>query len=387
MNAEVAMEQEALRRILLVDDEENVLRGYQRTLRGKFGVDTAISGQAALETIREQGPYPVIVSDMRMPQMSGVELLEQVKREWPDTVRVLLTGNTDQETAVAAINQGDVFRFLNKPCPANELISAINTAMRHHDLLVAEQELLEQTVKGAVEALVELLSLARPDAMGQTMRLSKHLRGINQALELPLEPWVLETAGLLSQLGYTTLSKDVVDTAQSGQAMDGSQMESVEQAIGLAAGIVGKIPRLEVVADIIRLQDKHFDGGGLPQQLVCEGELPLGARVLKCGLDYERLLTAGQSSAVALETMSEYEGRYDPAVLVALREYLAADADGPVRTVSISELTAQMRLAEDVVTSTGVLLVPRGIEASDSVQAHLRRFLDSGQIENSVAVY
>ena len=159
------------------------------------------------------------------------------------------------------------------------------------------------------------------------------------------------------------------------------------QGFALAAGIVGKIPRLEVVADIIRLQDKHFDGGGLPQQLVCEGELPLGARVLKCGLDYERLLTAGQSSAVAVETMSEYEGRYDPAVLVALREYLAADADGPVRTVSISELTAQMRLAEDVVTSTGVLLVPRGIEASDSVQAHLRRFLDSGQIENSVAVY
>ena len=376
-----------MRSILLVDDEENVLRGYQRTLRGKFDVDTAVSGQAALELFHELGPYPVIVSDMRMPQMSGVELLEQVKAQWPDTVRVLLTGNTDQETAVAAINQGDVFRFLNKPCPANELISAINTAIQHHDLLVAEQELLEQTVKGAVEALVELLSLARPDVMGQTMRLTKHLRGINQFLTAPLEPWMLETAGFLSQLGYTTLSKDVVQYAQSGQAMDGSQLKAVDEAIALAAGIVARIPRLEEVAEIIRYQDKHFDGGGVPQKLVGCDEIPPGARVLKCALDYERLLTAGEGANAAADAMAQYDGRYDPEIFTAFRSYLEAGAEGDIKQIEISALTSQMQLAEDVVTTNGVLLVPRGIEASDSVQAHLRRFRDSGQIGDVVAVF
>ena len=114
--------------VLLVDDEENVLSGYRRSLRGKFQIDTARSGAEALALIDRHGPYPVIVSDMRMPGMDGVELLCQVKRSHPEMVRVLLTGNSDQQTAVQAINRGDVFRFLNKPCPPDVLGATLATA-------------------------------------------------------------------------------------------------------------------------------------------------------------------------------------------------------------------------------------------------------------------
>ena len=117
------------RRILLVDDEVNVLQGYQRALRKRFELDVANSGAEALEKIASGGPYAVIVSDMRMPEMNGVELLTAVKQKAPETVRMMLTGNSDQQTAIDAINKGDIFRFLNKPCSKEEFAAALSAGL------------------------------------------------------------------------------------------------------------------------------------------------------------------------------------------------------------------------------------------------------------------
>lgn len=116
-------------RILLVDDEPGLLSGLRRRLRGQYAVDVAGSGMEALARVREQGPYAVVVSDMRMPGMDGAELLEQVARHAPDTVRIMLTGNSDQQTAVDAVNRGRVFRFLNKPCPPGALELALDEGL------------------------------------------------------------------------------------------------------------------------------------------------------------------------------------------------------------------------------------------------------------------
>jgi len=105
-----------MHKILCVDDEPNVLKAYKRGLRSNFAIDIATSGGEALQFIESRGPYAVIVSDMRMPQMNGIELLNTVKQCAPDTVRIMLTGNADQQTAIDAVNPGEIFRFLNKPC-------------------------------------------------------------------------------------------------------------------------------------------------------------------------------------------------------------------------------------------------------------------------------
>src|SRR5215471_19321351 len=104
--------------ILLVDDD---LHGYRRSLRGEFLMDTVLSGQEALNLIQSKGPYAVVISDMRMPGMDGVELLRRVKSVSPETVRIMLTGNADQDSAVEAINEGSIFRFLNKPCEKEKM--------------------------------------------------------------------------------------------------------------------------------------------------------------------------------------------------------------------------------------------------------------------------
>lgn len=373
--------------VLLVDDEENVLSGYRRSLRGKFHVDTARSGTEALEIIGANGPYPVIVSDMRMPEMDGVELLSQLKQSYPQMVRVLLTGNADQQTAVQAINRGDVFRFLNKPCPPDVLGATLATALEHHRLLTVEKDLLANTLKGAVEMLVELLSLVRPEVLGQTMRLREQLHEMKAGELVGVESWTLETAILLSQLGYTTLSDRLVTRIQSGQATGTEERKALQRAVETSTSLIGKIPRLDEVAEIIRYQEKHFDGGGTPRDDVRGEHIPPGARFLKAMLDFDRYLTQGCSRREALANLKRFADRYDPAVLDAITRQVQGPRCANERLVPIHALTGNMVLVGDVVTQSGVLLVPKGMRASDSVQAHLKRFHDSGQIADTVRVH
>ena len=102
-------------KILLVDNENNILLGYRRSLNRDFLIETALGGKQALQLVAESGPYAVVVSDMRMPGMDGIQLLTKIKAQSPDTIRVMLTGNAEMNTAIDAINEGSIFRFLNKP--------------------------------------------------------------------------------------------------------------------------------------------------------------------------------------------------------------------------------------------------------------------------------
>jgi len=137
-------------KILCVDDESNVLEAYQRNLRKRFTIDTALGGEPALALIASQGPYAVIVTDMQMPGMDGVEFLTRAQQKAPDTVRLMLTGNADQKTAVEAVNKGHVFQFLNKPCPPEMLAVALENGIKQYRLITAEREVLEYTLNGSI---------------------------------------------------------------------------------------------------------------------------------------------------------------------------------------------------------------------------------------------
>ena len=119
-------------RILIVDDEPQVTRGYRRSLRKQFSLDVANSGEEAIDFISQSPPYAVVVSDMRMPGMSGLQLLTELKTITPGTVRIMLTGNADQQTAVDAVNTGKVFKFLTKPCSPQTLARALQEGFDHY---------------------------------------------------------------------------------------------------------------------------------------------------------------------------------------------------------------------------------------------------------------
>jgi len=103
-------------KILFVDDEKFVLDTFRRNLRKHFEIETAEGSMAAFDQLERNGPFAVVVSDLKMPKMNGVEFLSMVKTRYPDSIRIMLTGQGDLNTAVAAVNQGSIFRFLTKPC-------------------------------------------------------------------------------------------------------------------------------------------------------------------------------------------------------------------------------------------------------------------------------
>ncbi len=170
-------------KILLVDDEAAILEGYQRLLRREFRIDVALGGKRRAGVGRKSnGPYAVVVSDMRMPEMDGAQLLAKVKVLSPDTVRVMLTGNADIQTAVSAVNEGSIFRFLTKPCTKETLARALTASLMQARLLNAEKELLEKTLKGSIQVLAEVLSLVNPAAFSRGMRLRRYIQHIVEGL-------------------------------------------------------------------------------------------------------------------------------------------------------------------------------------------------------------
>src|SRR5882672_12238327 len=143
-------------KVLFVDDEPPVLEGYQRLLRREFEVETAVGGEQGLTSIQGRGPYALVVSDMRMPGMDGVQFLSRVKQLAPDTVRMVLTGQADMTAAMNAVNEGNIFRFLTKPCDKETLSKAITTGFVQYRLVMAEKVLLENTLMGSIKVLSDV---------------------------------------------------------------------------------------------------------------------------------------------------------------------------------------------------------------------------------------
>lgn len=161
-------------KILFVDDDENILNAYRRVFWKDFSVITVSSGEQALELIDKGERYPIIISDMRMSGMNGIQFLSSVKQKLPDSVRIMITGHADQQLAIDAVNEGNIFRFLTKPCPAEVLTKAIAAGLQQYRLLQAEKELLAQTLEGNAKILKDLFA-ERQQAELQRCRLEEQL--------------------------------------------------------------------------------------------------------------------------------------------------------------------------------------------------------------------
>ncbi len=374
------------KKILFVDDEPNVLQSIRRSLRKEFELDTAEGGEEALRMLKANGAYAVIVSDMRMPGMNGVELLSQAKQDAPDTVRMMLTGNADQQTAVDAVNHGDIFRFLNKPCQPDDLANAIRSGLRQHDLITAEKELLENTLQGSIKALADVLALSNPEIFGRTTRFKSRIAHV--AAEMGLDDvWQFETAAMLSQIGCVTVSEDLVRRKAHGHALEEDELAEFAAHAGVGADLVMSIPRMEAVAEAIRYQEKNFDGSGYPRDGVRDDKIPLGARLLKVILDFDGFEASGAPAETALDKIQEQAGLYDPAVLDAFVKAMREDMALRTTMMKITQLTDAMVLAEDVTTSDSVLLIAKGQETTLSARRHLQNYRDKGLIGDSVLVF
>lgn len=346
-------------KILLVDDEPNVLESIQRQLRNRFEVMTAQSGEEALEVLKTNGPFTLIVSDMRMPGMDGVQLLSRVKDMYPDTVRIMLTGNADQETAVAAANTGQIFRFLNKPCSTATLATALALGVRQHKLMIAEKELLNDTLKGSMKVLSELLSQANATVFGAGSRIKDLVARLCEQLKLA-NSWEYEIAALMSQVGCITLPTDILHKLYAGVELSPEERQMYERHPEVGRELFTHIPRMEIVAAMIGMQLHRMDEYKKETVSSDDDEACFGAQMLKVAIDYDLFSYQGLKHKEILQKMQRMPTVYNQEILDALEGMKIKVIQGRVVNLKVKDIQTGMIAEEDIFANNGVLIIPRG---------------------------
>ncbi len=378
-------------KILFVDDDANILAAYQRNLRKQFTIDAAPGGEQALAAMEAQGPYAVIVADMQMPGMNGIQFLLKVKEKTPDTVRIMLTGNADQQTAMEAVNKGHVFQFLTKPCPPEMLAMALEAGIKQYRLVTAERDLLEKTLSGSIKVLTDILSMMDPQSFGRSELLRDYMRTFVKSLKIN-QTWEFEVAAMLSQIGFVTIPSAVIQKARAGHGLSEQEKDMLTQVPTIGAELLSNIPRLETVAKIVLYQNKNYDGSGYPVDSVAGEDIPVGSRILKVLSDLLQLETKETPKATALGLMQNRTGRYDPRVLDAafacFDVYLthATSATSSGRPIGFNELQPGHVLISNIETSDGMMIVTAGNKISPLLLQKLRNFAAISGIKEPIYV-
>jgi FixJ family two-component response regulator len=355
-------------RVLCVDDDAFMLSILSRTIGVDYEVLTSSSGAEALRLIENSEPIEVVVSDHRMPGLSGAQFLQAVRDQHPQIVRILLTGETDLIEAVGAMNQAGLFRFLLKPSTRTVLLDTLQAAVAQYQLQVAERELLQKTLIGTMRALSDVLAIANPTAFGHVSRIQELALGVASQLKLP-EQWPLEFASVAAQLGHISLPERTLSRLYAGETLSPAESAQVAQSALVAERVLKRIPRLDPVVDILsRLAAGRItDDSRAPESI--------GAEILRVVSAYGAVERATASRDTAIHRLRAQAGKFDPEVLKALTEVLGIE-DGGDETIEvpIGRVCVGMIVAEDLRTRTGVLLVTKGYRVSESFVARLGNF-------------
>ncbi len=369
--------------ILLVDDDSNILDGYRRSLMREFTIETALGGEEALNLVDSNGPFAVVVSDMRMPEMDGIQFLSCIKERSPDTVRLMLTGNGDMETAINAINEGSIFRFLNKPCSKELMVKTLSAALVQHRLLTAEKELLERTLSGSIQVLTEVLSLVNPAAFSRAERARRYMHHV--VTEMKLEnPWQYEVAAMMSQLGCVILAPETVEAVYNGEDLPPDERVQYEAHPRVAFDLLSKIPRLESIAWMIEHQGKPLPDASLAD--FATPDMRRGAEILRLILSYDKIIHGGASRTEAAHALSLQNKNFSPEFFQALVTLDPNAEKGEIRKCRIELLTPGMIVQQEIRTINGGLVVSKGQEVTPTLILKLKNFHARRAITGDLAI-
>ena len=365
-------------KVLFVDDEAAILDSFRVMLRRRFDVYTAVGPQEGLKVIQGPEKFAVVISDLKMPGMDGITFLSRVRELAPDTVRMMLTGFADVEVAMSAVNKGQVFRFLTKPCDQETISGAITAGLEQYRLVTAEKELLRGTLRGSIQVLTEALSLANPEAYGRANRIKALTRRLAKAAGIPLT-WEMDLAAMLSHIGCMALPRLVLEKIASGKQLTPDEQRLYNSHPAVGAGLIEHIPRLERVAQIIGKQHDRYD--------VCSAEgCDLNASILKIATDFDLLEGRGMAPADIIGNMSKDAGCYDPVLMAALETAVGRDAGYVLKRVTLAELEVGMVLEEGIFSDQGLLLLAKGSEITDMALQRMKQASNSFQVVEPLTV-
>ena len=357
-------------RVLCVDDEARVVEGLVLHLRKDYQVHTALGGDEALKVLKEIGGAAVVVSDMRMPGMNGATLLQRVMSVYPAATRILLTGEPGRDAAIDAVNRAQIFRFLTKPCPPDQLRAAVEAGVMQHRLINAERSILKDTLIGCIKALVDVLAITNPVAFGRASRLKR--LAIEFATTLGCtDYWQLEAAAMLSQLGYLSLPAPLVEKLYYGEQITPEEKTLASAVPDVAMELLENIPRLEPVIQILAA----LNGSDEAIARLGDGTIGLGTRILGLVLEYDTLIAQGHSVDVAIQTLRRRASRFTRELIEQFGRHVGAGSgNDEARELALKAVQPGMVIMQDVRTHLGTLLVPRGFEVTSLFLERIRNF-------------
>jgi response regulator RpfG family c-di-GMP phosphodiesterase len=408
--------------LLLVDDEPGILSALRRLFRPHgYRILTAGSGAEGLQLLEHEA-VDLIISDMRMPEMDGARFLEAARARWPDVMRLLLTGYADIGSTVAAINRGEIYRYIAKPWDDADIVLIVAKALEQAGL-ERENRRLTALTRRQNQALLELNASLEEKVVQRTAELGQinaFLNLANEELKRNFMVSIKMFANLIEMRegavgGHSRRVADLARRLAAAMGVDAKTQQDVFLAgllhdigkIGFpdvllarpvsrmspdeqaryrrhpTAGEAALMPlsELRAAASIVRSHHERFDGTGYPDGLVGD-EIPFGARVLAVVNDYDALQIgtladkhlSADEARLALATGRQR--RYDPQVLSAFVELLVGVATEtvPERVVAAPELKAGMVLSRDLFGHDGTLLLAADYVLDGRLVSHIQQF-------------
>jgi len=365
-------------KILIVDDEKPILDSLRRNLARRYEIVTAEGVEEGLAALKSQGPFAVILSDLSMPGMDGVKFLARAKELSPGSVRMMLTGHGDFETAVAAVNEGNIVRFLIKPCPVDALIRAIDAGLEQYRFQMAEKELLRGTLRGSIKVLVDVLNLVSPEAFARGERVKRLLMAVAKKLNMA-NTLKFELAGMLSQVGMVAVPQDILSKRFRGQELTPEEAQIYRMHATVATTLLSQIPRMTEVVEIIGNQLDCFVD-------MDRSKLSSGAVLLNLCLEYDDLDQLGVEKEAAVHTLRERWENTAPQLFKGFEETVFSDDGHIPRFVPFKDVVAGMILQQDIFDDHDTLIMAKGQEITEVVRLKLSKMRQSFKLPSELHV-
>ena len=363
-------------KVLIVDDDKNLLDTMRRGLCRRYELVTAAGPEEGFQALKDQGPFAVVLSDLRMPGIDGVRFLEKVKELYPATVRMMFTGHGDLEAAMAAVNEGSVFRFMTKPCPVEIIIRSLDAGIEQNKLVLAEKELLRGTLRGCVKVLVDVLNLVNPEAFSRGERVKRMMLAVAKRMGIA-NTLKLELAGMLSQIGMVAVPQEIVFKRFRGAKLSPEEDQIYRFHASVAATLLSQIPRMKDVVDLIGCQKDCVDQ---------DSPLSTDAVILNLSLDYDDLEQIDIATDTAIEDLRRKWESKDPRVFKAFLEVIFSESGYIPGLVKLKDLHPGMILKQDIFDEGKMLIMAKGQEVSDVACIRLMRMQESFKLPVMISV-
>ena len=383
----VAGERVGAANILVVDDVAENLQVLAGMLKEQGYIPRPVpSGKMALLAARSEPP-DLILLDITMPEMNGYEVCEELKRDTAlkDIPVLFISALSETIDKVRAFQAGGV-DYVTKPFQFEEVCARVRTHLELRRSQLELQTLLTKTFVGSLKTMTDILSIVDPVLFDRSNRIKRYVRSMSETLALsPGRAWHYEMAAMLSQIGCVAVPKDILQKKQEGGKLSDEEERAFRMHPGVAADLIGGIPRLETVVAVLKAQLDPIKGEPLSDVQRADAVL-LGSRLLRLAIEYDYLRQSGSNAVAAFQTVQESWRNYSPPLLQALRVIVEREEKETVRVVMVGELRSGMILMENVMTESGLLVLNKSNELSANLLSLLKHYAAQHRIREPIQV-